>query len=89
MIEATGVDREKLPELVAPDAIVGELLPEHAKAWGLPSGVRVLSAVNDTQALTFGTGEPRRESPRRLDRDDARADDARREHARGPPRTSC
>ena len=56
MIEATGVDREKLPELLAPDATVGELLPEHAKAWGLPSGVRVLSAVNDTQALTFGTG---------------------------------
>jgi xylulokinase len=56
LIEAAGVDREKLPELVAPDAVVGELLPEHAKAWGLPPGVRVLSAINDTCALTFGTG---------------------------------
>jgi xylulokinase len=55
MIEAAGVDRAKLPPLVAPDAVVGELLPEHAKAWGLPSGVRIASAVNDTQALTFGT----------------------------------
>jgi xylulokinase len=56
IIDASGVDRDKLPELVAPDAVVGELLPEHAKAWGLPRGVRVFSAVNDTQALTFGTG---------------------------------
>jgi len=56
IIEATGVDRDKLPELVAPDAVVGELLPEHADAWGLPRGVPVVSAINDTQALTFGTG---------------------------------
>ena len=55
LIDASGVDRAKLPELVAPDAIVGELLPEHASAWGLPRGIRVFSAINDTQALTFGT----------------------------------
>ncbi len=55
LIDATGVDRTKLPELVAPDAIVGELLPEHADAFGLPRGIRVLSAINDTHALTFGT----------------------------------
>lgn len=55
LIEATGVDRAKLPPLVAPDSVVGELLPEHAKAWGLPPGVRVSSAVNDTHALAFGT----------------------------------
>jgi xylulokinase len=55
IIDAAGVDRAKLPELVAPDAVVGELLPEHAKAWGLPPGIRVLSAINDTCALTFGT----------------------------------
>jgi xylulokinase len=56
IIEASGVDRAKLPELVAPDSVVGGLLPEHAKAWGLPAGIRVFSAINDTQALTFGTG---------------------------------
>jgi xylulokinase len=55
MIEAAGVEREKLPELVPPDSVVGELLPEHARAWGLPPGVRVSSAVNDTCALAFGT----------------------------------
>lgn len=55
LIEAAGVDRSKLPALVAPDSVVGELLPEHAKAWGLPPGVCVSSAVNDTQALAFGT----------------------------------
>ncbi len=56
IIDASGVDRAKLPQLVAPDEVVGELLPEHAKAWGLPSGIRVFSAINDTHALTFGTG---------------------------------
>jgi xylulokinase len=56
MIEASGVDREKLPELVPPDAVVGELRRELAKAWGLRAGVRVFAAVNDTQALAFGTG---------------------------------
>ena len=56
LIEASGIDRSKLPELVAPDEVVGELLPEHAAAWGLPRGVRVYSAINDTHALTFGTG---------------------------------
>jgi len=55
MIAAAGVDRAKLPPLVAPGDVVGELLPEHAAAWGLPRGVRVLSGVNDTQALAFGT----------------------------------
>ena len=55
MIDASGIDRAKLPELVAPDEVVGELRPEHAEAWGLPRGVRVFSAINDTQALTFGT----------------------------------
>jgi xylulokinase len=55
LIEGTGVDRTRLPELVAPDAVVGELLPEHAAAWGLRAGIRVLSAMNDTHALTFGT----------------------------------
>jgi xylulokinase len=55
LIEAAGVDRDKLPELVAPDSVVGELLPAHARAWGLPPGVRVSSAINDTAALAFGT----------------------------------
>jgi xylulokinase len=55
LIETSGVDRDKLPELVPPESAVGELLPEHAKAWGLAPGVRVFSAVNDTCALTFGT----------------------------------
>ncbi len=59
IIEASGVDRAKLPELVAPDSVVGELLPEHAAAWGLPRGIRVFSAINDTQALAFGTASHR------------------------------
>jgi len=55
MIEASGVDRTRLPELVAPDGAVGELLADHAQAWGLPRGIPVSAPINDTQALTFGT----------------------------------
>lgn len=55
LVEATGVDGSKLPELVTPESTAGELLPEHARAWGLPPGVRVSSAINDTHALAFGT----------------------------------
>lgn len=55
LIDASGIDRSRLPELVPPDSVVGELRPEHAAAWGLPRGVRVFTGINDTQALTFGT----------------------------------
>jgi xylulokinase len=55
VIEATGIDRSRLPELVPADSVVGELLPEHAGAWGLSPGIPVSSPLNDTQALTFGT----------------------------------
>jgi xylulokinase len=55
MVEASEVDRSRLPELVPPDSVVGELLPEHVAAWGLPPDVVVYSAVNDTQALAIGT----------------------------------
>ncbi len=55
LIDLTGVDRTRLPELVAPDAVVGELRAKHARAFGLPPGIRVFSAINDTCALTFGT----------------------------------
>ena len=55
LVAASGVERDKLPELIAPNAVVGELLPEHAKEWGLPAGIQILSAINDTHALTFGT----------------------------------
>ena len=56
VIEASGIDPSRLPELVSADSVVGELLPEHAGAWGLSPGIPVSSPVNDTQALTFGTG---------------------------------
>lgn len=55
MIEATGVDPSRLPALVPPASVVGELLPEHARAFGLPRATPVFSPINDTHALTFGT----------------------------------
>jgi len=49
------IDPEKLPELVAPDAVVGTLRPEVAAAIGLSPATRVITGLNDTQAGGIGT----------------------------------
>lgn len=55
MWEPAGIDLEKLPPLVAPDALLGPLLPELARHWGLPADAQVVSSMNDSQALAVGT----------------------------------
>lgn len=49
------IDREKLPELVPLDAIVGTLLPSVADELGLSPRTRVVTGLNDTQAGGMGT----------------------------------
>jgi xylulokinase len=49
------IDREKLPELVPLDAIVGTLLPSVADEFGLSPQTRVVTGLNDTQAGGMGT----------------------------------
>jgi xylulokinase len=52
----SGIDADRLPPLVAPDAVVGELLPAMAEQLGLPSGVAVAAGMNDSHAGAFATG---------------------------------
>jgi len=49
------IDREKLPDLVPVDAIVGTLLPDVAGELGLSPQTKVVTGLNDTQAGGMGT----------------------------------
>jgi xylulokinase len=56
LVAHTGLDAAKLPELVAPGADVGSVLPDVAAAIGVASTTRVLSGLNDTQAGALAAG---------------------------------
>ncbi len=56
LIEMSGIDREKLPDLVPVLSAVGTVLPDVAAEIGLSPETVVLSGLNDTQAVAVGTG---------------------------------
>ena len=56
LIEMSGIDREKLPDLVPVLSSVGTVRPEVAAEVGLSPATKVLSGLNDTQAVAVGTG---------------------------------
>lgn len=51
-----GIDTAKLPDLVAPTATVGAVLPELAEQVGLPTGVEVVAGMTDSHAAALATG---------------------------------
>jgi xylulokinase len=55
----TGLDGEKLPELVPMGSVVGTVLPEIAAELGLSPHTRVIAGANDMQTLAIGTGAER------------------------------
>lgn len=57
MLEATGIPKNILPErLVESSEIVGQLLPEIARAWGMNAGIPVAAGAGDQPACGVGTG---------------------------------
>jgi xylulokinase len=56
LLRLSGIDREKLPDLVPVDARLGTLRPEVARELGLPGATPVFTGMNDTQAATIGAG---------------------------------
>jgi xylulokinase len=56
LVGMSGVDRQKLPPLVAPDAIVGEVRGDLRAATGLPAGVQVVAGMTDSHAAALATG---------------------------------
>ncbi len=56
LVEMSGVDATRLPPLIDIDGVHGELLDEVADDMGLPRGIPVMAAMNDTQAGAIATG---------------------------------
>jgi len=56
LVAMSGVDADRLPELIELDAVVGEVRPELAAELGLPPGVVVHAPMNDSHAGAFATG---------------------------------
>lgn len=56
LVAMSGLDREKLPDLVPVLSCVGTVRPEVAEELGLTPRTQVFSGVNDTQAVAVGTG---------------------------------
>ena len=62
LVEMSGIDPEKLPELVSPNSVIGKIDAVVAKDLGLSPGTAVISGVNDTQAAAVATAAFRRSS---------------------------
>ncbi len=56
LLEWTGLDRTKLPELVPPGTIVGTVTDAAATDLGIPAGLPVASGSGDVHSAVFGSG---------------------------------
>jgi len=56
MMEICGVCEAQMPKLFESYECIGEVLPEMAKALGLPQGVKVCAGAGDNAAAAVGTG---------------------------------
>ncbi len=56
LVADAGIDRAKLPDLIAATDIVGGLLPEVASALGLLADTPVIGGTPDVQSATLGSG---------------------------------
>ncbi len=54
LLDAFGIDDSKLPRIVAPLDIVGEVTPEGAERTGLPAGTAVAAGAGDQAAASLG-----------------------------------
>lgn len=51
-----GIDLKRMPRIVPPSAIVGEVTPGAARDFGLPPGIPVAAGAGDTAASALGAG---------------------------------
>ncbi len=56
LLEWTGLDRAKLPDLVPPQTILGPLTVEAASDLGVPAGLPVAAGSGDLHSAVFGSG---------------------------------
>jgi xylulokinase len=56
LLRMSGLDRDRLPELVPSATVIGELLPSVAARWGLRAGTAVVTASGDVPSAVVGSG---------------------------------
>lgn len=56
LLEMTGLERSKLPDLVPANSILGQVKGDVAKAMGLPKDIPVVSGSPDLMAAAVGSG---------------------------------
>lgn len=56
MLDICGISEAQMPKLFESYEVVGTLLPEIAKAVGLPEAVKVVAGAGDNAAAAIGTG---------------------------------
>ena len=56
LLKWTGVDEDKLPDILPTNAVVGPLLPDAAEALGVPAGLPVTMGAPDVHAPVLGSG---------------------------------
>jgi xylulokinase len=59
LLQMTGLEREKLPEMIRSTDIVGTLRPEIAGRWGFSEKVKVIGGTPDFHAVIIGAGAVR------------------------------
>ncbi len=56
LLRLAAVDRDKLPDLVPVDAVLGPLQPEIAAHWNLSAATQVVCGTTDNQTAALGAG---------------------------------
>jgi len=56
LLKYAGVEREKFPELIPNDGVVGTLNPSVAEEFGLKPSTQVIAGIGDSNASTIGSG---------------------------------
>lgn len=56
LLDAFGMDASKMPEIVQPWDVIGNLQPIYADVTGLPAGIPIVAGCGDTAAAALGGG---------------------------------
>jgi xylulokinase len=56
LLDAFGIDAERLPPVVGADEVLGEVTPDFAESTGLPRSAVVVCGCGDEMAATLGAG---------------------------------
>ena len=56
LLRETGLDRDKFPELIANNGIVGTLSPDVSESLGLSAATQVIAGISDSNASLVGSG---------------------------------